>query len=235
MAFGARITRGSYVGAYDAYRSVIDRRIEFAALQASDRASQIGKRSIRSAMQSAGLGRLGNAIDANSDLSEGRGVHRTGNGFSASGVVFIRSRSERTRGAIESYTAGAEIRPVRGRWLWIPTDQIPRVTARRSMTPELWRQNGFDTKIGPLVFVRSVNGNPLLVVKNASISAAGKTRSAKSLTKRGMPRKGQAAKEFIVAFIGIPRTARAARINVPVIMAQVQAQLPRLYAEALVD
>ena len=107
------------------------------------------------------------------------------------------------------------------------------VTGRYRMTPALYRANGFETKIGPLVQVRSVNGNPLLVVKTASVSAAGLPRKAKALTKAGRLRKGQRGKEFIVAFIGIPRTARAARVDVAALLRQVQAQLPDLWAQEM--
>lgn len=229
MGLKAGLDRGQHEAAFAEYYRFAEQRSEAAALTAIGRATPRAKMSIRTAMQGAGLGRLGNAIDATADTR----VHRRSNGFSVSGAVFIRSRSPRTRGAIESYTRGAEIRPVRSRWLWISTDQIPRVTGRQRMTPELYRQNGFERKIGPLVYIRSVNGNPLLVVKGASVSAAGKARSAKSLTKGGAPRKGQTPKEFIVAFVGIPRTARAARIDVEAIMQEVAGQLPALYYEAL--
>lgn len=223
-----------YLGRYRSYQMLIARRQEATALIAADRASQMAKTLIRATMRGAGLGTLGQAIDASSDMRAGRGVHRrAGGGFSASGYVFIRSGSPRSRGAIDAYTQGAEIRPVRSRWLWIPTDQIPRVTGRFRMTPELWEKGGFNSKIGPLVQIKAPNGNPLLIVRNVGVNAAGKARSARSLTRRGMPRKGQIAKEFLVAFIGIPRTARAARVNVRAIMQTVQQQLPQIYLEAL--
>lgn len=215
------------------YRQSVQR-MEDAALLAAHRGVARAKTRLRAEMQGAGLGRLGNAIGSTSDLAEGRGVHRRpGGGFSASGGLVIRSASPRSRGAIEAYTEGADIRPKRGRWMWFPTDDIPRVTNRFRMTPELYRKNGFEQKIGPLVPVRSVNGDPLLVVKNVGVSEAGKRRSARSLTKAGRPRKGQRAKEFVVAFIGIPRTARAARIDVPALMRQVAAELPELFRQAM--
>jgi len=234
MRLSARLDRADFEGPFAQYRQFAVQRMERAALIATDNARRQALNSIRGAMAGAALGRLGNAISSTSDLEKGRGVHRIGtDGFSASGVVFVRSKSERTLGAIESYIQGAEIRPVRGRWLWIATDNIPRVTGRYRMTPELYNQNGFDRKIGPLVFVRSVNGSPLLVVRNVGVSVAGQKRSAKSLNKRGVPRKGQTAKEFVVAFVGIPRTARAARIDVEAICRSVAAELPNLFYQAL--
>lgn len=208
--------------------------IERAALTATRRAAELAKTNLRGEMSGAGLGRLGQAIGSTSDAQKGRGVfRRPGGGFSASGIVFIRTRSERTRGAIEAYTEGADIRPVRSRWLWIPSDQIPRLGAGRyRLTPGTWRSSGMEAKIGPLVRVRASNGNPLLIVRNVGVALSGKSRSARALTKRGLPRKGQAAQEFIVAFIGIPRTARSARIDVTAVMRSVQAELPSLFNQA---
>lgn len=218
---------------FDAFRIASQQRIEASASRAVHRDGRRALSDIRAAMQSARLGRLGLAIGATSDLDKGR-VHRRGrSSFSVSSVVHLRTRSERTIGAIESYTAGADINPRRGRWLWFSTDEIPRVTGKYRMTPELYRKNGFEQKIGPLVFVRSVNGSPLLVVKTASVSASGRPRSAKGLTKRGKLRKGQRAKEFIVAFVGIPRTARAALVNVPAIMEEARQRLPQTFNEEI--
>lgn len=231
----ARLTRGGNYPALVAqhYRASIQQ-MEMAALRAVDTGSRRALRDIRATMASASLGRLGQAIGQTSDLAKGRDVKRYANGgFSASGVLFVRSSSERTMGALEAYTQGADIRPVRSRWLWIATDEIPRVTNRQRMTPALYRANGFEQKIGPLVQIRSVNGNPLLVAKKVGVSAVGKARSARSLTKSGRARKGQREKEFVVAFIGIPRTARAARVNVREIIGAVQNDLPALFAQEM--
>lgn len=234
MGLSARLEEGQFDAAFSDYYRFAEQRMERAALEATDKARRIALSQVRGQMQGSGLGRLGQGITSTSDLERGRGVHRTpGGGFSASGIVYVRSTSERTRGAIEAYTRGASIKPRRGRWLWIPTKEIPRVTNRYRMTPDLWRRNGFDRKIGPLVLIRSVNGYPLLVVRNVGVSLAGKPRSARSLTKSGRPRKGQTAKSFLVAFIGIPYTSRAARVDISAIMRSVQDQLPQLFANAL--
>lgn len=229
----ARLDTSQFGAAFSDWYRFSEQRLERAALIATDRGRSIALRSIRSQMQAAGLGRLGNAISSTSDLEQSGEVHRRGGGFSASGVVFVRSKSERTLGAIESYTRGAQIRPVRSRWLWIATDNIPRLTGKYRMTPELYVRNGFERKIGPLVRVKSVNGYPLLVVEVAGVSNSGAKRSARSLTKSGRARKGQVAKQFVVAFYGIPHTARSARIDVTAIMREAQAQLPQLAMQAL--
>jgi hypothetical protein len=189
-----------------------------------------GKSAIRERMSGAGLGRLGNAIDSNADETVTR---LSGEGFSTSARFFTRTRSERTLGALKAYTEGADIAPARGRWLWIPTEEIPRLTKRERLTPALWRENGFDKKVGPLFQIRSVNGYPLLVVETVGVDQSGRKRSAKSLTKKGAPRKGQARKELLVAFIGIPRTARAARINLTEILNNVRAEMPAIFATEL--
>lgn len=212
-------------------------RAERAALEATHKAGRYAVLRIRDQMRSAGLGRLGNAIDNTSDLKKRGVVYRRGDGFSASAAIFIRSRSERSRGAIKSYTEGSQINPVRGRWLWFPTDEITRVAGskekRARLTPGNWSSLGMDKRIGPLVFVRSDKGTPLMIVKNVGVSAAGARRSAKSLRKSGQPRKNQVTQEFIVAFIAIPRTSRQARIDVPAILRSVAADLPALFNEAL--
>jgi hypothetical protein len=238
MAFNTRIAPSNYEAAFSDYYRSAEQRMERAALIATDRAAREAKPDIRNAMAASGLGRLGNAIDDGSDLRDGKGVHRYGNGgFSASGRLFIRSGSERTRGAIEAYTQGAEITPKRGRWLWIPSDDIQRLVGsgktRARLTPGNWSSSGMDSKVGPLVFAQAANGNPLLIVRNVGVSLAGKKRSARSLTKRGLPRKGQVARDFIVAFIGIPRTSRAARVDVPHILSIVQGQMLNYYKQAL--
>lgn len=234
-AISANFVPADFKGSLNDYLRFMVERAESAALKSTDRAAKTAKARIRTEMGSARLGTLGNAFAAKSDLDRGGIQVRYGGngGFAASGIVYVRTKSERTLGAIQAYTEGADIRPVRSRWLWIATDNIPRVTGRYRMTPELWVKNGFDQKIGPLVVVRSVNGYPLLVVKNVGLSAAGSRRSAKSLTKRGMPRKGQIEKQFVVAFIGIPFTSRAARVDVQNIIDEVRAELPRMFIEAL--
>lgn len=234
-AISANFVPADFKGSLNDYLRSMVKRAESAALKSTDRAAKTAKARIRTEMGSARLGTLGNAFAAKSDLDRGGIQVRYGGngGFAASGIVYVRTKSERTLGAIQAYTEGADIRPVRSRWLWIATDNIPRVTGRYRMTPELWVKNGFDQKIGPLVVVRSVNGYPLLVVKNVGLSAAGSRRSAKSLTKRGMPRKGQIEKQFVVAFIGIPFTSRAARVDVHNIIDEVRAELPQMFIEAL--
>lgn len=234
MRISARVDNTRMGSAFsDWYRFNLTR-MERAMLIGSDQATREALRETRDKMASAGLGRLGQALEASSDLSRGQGVHRGANGYlAASGMISIRSASRRSRGAIEAYTKGADIRPVRGAWLWIATDQIPRVTGKFRMTPELYRRQGFERKIGALVPAKGENGYPILIVKNVGISTAGIARSAKSLRRNGMARKGQTAKDFIVAFYAIPRTSREARIDTTEIFGRSAAKAVDHFFDAL--
>jgi len=236
----AKLDRSRIGSAFEDFYRNAQQRMERAALIATDRASRAAVTQVRQQMASAGLGRLGNAIGQTSDLRDGRGVKRRGErAFSASGVVFVRSKSPRTLGAIEAYTAGATIRPRNGRWLWIPGADIQRLAGgkgdRQRVTPGSWARLGLDKKIGRLEFVPSVNGRPLLIVRGAGVSLTGKRGSARSLKKNGQARRGQIAREFLVAFIGIPATSRAARVDVAKIMREAADSLPALFSQALGD
>ncbi|MBB4859629.1 hypothetical protein HNO88_002958 [Novosphingobium chloroacetimidivorans] len=228
--------RGPTRADFDQYRRYAIQTFERAAVRSVAAAARRGKADVRGAFGGAGLARLGNAIDAR---GEERVTRFAGDRFSVSAQFFIRSRSERTLGAIKAYTEGASIRPVRSRWLWIPTDNIRRLAGSnrqgqgQRMTPALWRERGFESRIGPLVLVPSVNGNPLLVLKNVGVDLSGRKRGAKSLTKKGLARRGQVEKQFVVAFVGIPWTARAARVNVTAILNNVRAALPEIFATEL--
>lgn len=210
--------------AFDGFRRDSEQRIETALLAATDNVARRALNEFRTRMSGAGLGRLGYGLGKYSDKERG-GVYRRGSGFSASGTVYIRAASERTRGTIEAYTEGANIRPRRGRWLWIATDEIPKRAGRFRMTPELYRKNGFETKIGPLIPIKGINGRPLLVVRDATVSAAGLKGKARSRTRAGGVRKGQREKGTIVAFYAIPNTSRSARISPRQIAIEFQQQI----------
>lgn len=216
------------------------RQLEKAAINMTLRAADKSKSEIRAAMAAAGLGRLGQGIGHGhgGDTEKAGQVHRrAGGGWSASGSVFVRSGSRRTRGAIISYTelAGTEITPKTGRWLWFPTPDLKRTVGlpvdgsggpkKARLTPGNWDVT-YGRRFGPLATIKSVNGHPIMILKNpAGVSASGK-RGLSTLTKAGKPRKGQVVKDFIVAFIAIPRTSRQARIDVPDIINKVIAGLP---------
>lgn len=186
-------------------------------------------------MSGAGLGRLGNAIGYGSDLKSGHGVKRRGaEGFSSSGYVFIKGRNERTVGAIESYTEGAEIRPVRSAWLWISTDEIKRKAGRYRMTPARYRSSGLEQRIGPLVQIPGRHrGEALLIVRNVTVDRFGRPGRARQLPRRGAIGGSRERKDFIVAFVGIRSTSRVARVDVDQIVSLEQARLPEYRRAAM--
>lgn len=232
MARGPAIGRP---GQYAEFRRHCIQRLERAALVSSDRAAREGLKGIRAGMQAAGLGRLGNALSYGSDLKKGRGVHRRGaEGFSASGWIFIRSRSERAEGAITAYTEGAEIAPRRSRWLWIATDEIPRRAGKFKMTPARYREHGFESRIGPLEQIPGRHpGEALLIVRSVTVDRFGRRGKARRLPRRGGIGGSRERKDFIVAFVGIRRTSRSARVNPTQIISLEQARLPEYRAAAL--
>lgn len=208
------------------------------ALTTTDRAAKMAKEKLRADMAAAGLGRLGNAIGEGSDLRSNRIVKQKGGGrWSASGWLFIRSRSQRAVGAIISYTEGATITPRRGRYLWIATDDIKRLarvplpssggnaSANVRLEPRLWDRT-YGRRLGPLFQIIGKGGTPLLVVKNQTVSASGKAGSLRPRTKTGRVPKGQVEQEITVAFIGIPRTSRSARVDVRQIAQRIADELP---------
>lgn len=219
--------------AFDNFERETRARLQAASLNATQIAASRAKSKIQADMRGAGLGRLGNAVGNGGDLGKRGAVRTSGTGWSASGWVHVRSQSERTIGAIDAYTSGADIVPRRGRWLWIPTDDIPARVGKRSITPDNYTRLGLASRIGPLVFVLTPAGHALLVVQGASLSASGKKRSAKSLRKDGGLRKGQVASDTIVAFVGIRRTSRRTRVDVPSIMREAQASLQELLEQQL--
>ena len=183
-------------------------------------------------MSGARLGRLGNAIGQTSDLQRTRTVHRRGQGFSASGGVVVRSRSDRTRGAIEAYTEGASIRPSRGRWLWIPTKAAPTRIKGKRTSPASYIAAG--SPLGPLITISGPNGRPLLAVERVGVSAVGvRGGRARTLTKKGSPRKGDRLKQLAVLFIAIPATSRAARVDADAALRSEQAKLPEYFERAV--
>lgn len=220
-------------GQFAEFRRHSIQRIERASLVATDRAAREALKTIRADMQGAGLGRLGNALGYGSDMRKGVGVHRKGpEGYRASGFIFIRSRSQRALGAIEAYTEGAEIRPVRSAWLWIATDEIPRRAGRYRMTPRLYREGGFEARIGPLVQIPGRHrGEVLLIVRNVSVDRFGRPGRARRVPARGGLGGSRERKDFIVAFIGIRRTSRDRRVDVNQIISLARARLPE-YREA---
>ncbi|PSO12613.1 MULTISPECIES: hypothetical protein [unclassified Sphingobium] len=212
----------------------IRQKAEQALLQASHEAGRIASSRIKRAMSGAGLGRLGNAIDASSDLEKGGRVHRTGRGVSASSAIHLKTRSERTVGAIEAYTQGATIRPRNGSWLWIPSSELQRrVKGGKRVTPANWRTSGLEQRIGPLVKIPGKHaGEALLIVPAVTTRQEGRP-SPRRLPKSGKARAGRVLRENFIAFTGIRSTSRQARIDPLQIIDGVRREMPALLAQAL--
>jgi hypothetical protein len=225
MARGTTIGRP---GQFDEFRRDCIQRLEQASLRATDRAAATGLRNIRTAMKGAGLGNLGNALGYGSDLQKGGRVHRIGaEGYRVSGWIYIRSKSERAEGTIEAYTEGAEITPKKSAWLWISTDEIPRRAGRYRMTPALYRSSGLESRIGELVQIPGRHkGEALLIVRNVTVDRFGRRGKARRLPRRGGIGSSRKRKDFIVAFVGIRRTSRSARLNPKDIISLEQSRLP---------
>ena len=207
---------------------------EAALLEASHRAGRIATSRIRQAMSGAGLGRLGNAVDATSDLEKGGRLHRSPGSVSASSSIHLKSRSPRTVGAIEAYTEGATIRPRNGGWLWIPSPELQRrVKGGRRVTPGNWKSSGLEQRIGPLVKIPGRHaGEVLLIVPAVTVRQEGRP-SPRKLPKRGGVRAGRVLRENFVAFTGIRSTSRQARVDPHQIIDGVRAELPSLIAAEL--
>lgn len=210
-----------------------------ALLRSSDQAARRGVRKLRAAMQSAGLGKLGNAIGAGSDQAKGRGPHRKSTSLSASGWAHVRGRSERTHGTIEAYLEGAVIAPRNARYLWIPSKELQRTAGagsdRRRLTPGNWAALGLETRIGPLEF-RRIKGKPQLIVRDITTDRFGRggaQRGPRRLPKRGRLGGTRQFTRVFVAFRGITHTSRTRRLDpAPIFEAEV-ASLPAEIAAEL--
>lgn len=219
-------------GQFDEFERRAREALKAAALRGTDRAARQATTGVREQMRGAGLGRLANAVGGGSDLRKGRGVHEKAGGFSASGWINVRGGSERTRGAIEAYTQGATITGRNGSWLAIATDEIPKRAGRQRMTPKLYAAMGLEQRIGPLIFLKSKRpGEALLVVRNVTTDRFGRAGRARAFKGRlGATREHR---PFIIAFVLVRTTTRAARFNPTTAVAAATAMLPALIAEEL--
>ena len=230
---GASVTIGR-PGQFAAFERECKAAIERAALRATARAARQATGEIRDGMRGAGLGRLSNAIGSGSDLTKNGHAQRRGQGLSASGWVHVRGRSARTVGAIEAYTEGANITPAKGKWLAIPTSEIPKRAGRQKMTPKLYDETGLNERIGPLRFVRGrAGGEALLIVQDVTVDRFGRAGKARRLPKRGALGPSRERRDFIVAFVLIKTTTRSARVNPLAIIAANAARLPDIMADEL--
>lgn len=217
-----------------AYALLARSKVQEAAARATDKAALGARDELRAAMRAQRLGNLANAIGSTSDLKKRRVGIGVRGGFNVAGFVTASIRSERTAGALQAYVDNDQtnIAPVRGRWLWIATQEIPQRAGRRRMTPQLYIEKGFDKRIGPLVFVKAKRpGEAFLVVPDTTVQIA-RPGKPKRLPKSGRPSKGR-GRVGLIAFIGIRRTRRSRRVAPRDIAANWQRRLPNLLAAEL--
>jgi hypothetical protein len=100
------------------------------------------------------------------------------------------------------------------------------------MTPARYNAGGYASRIGPLEFMPGRNGGEaLLIVRNVTTDRFGRGR-ARRLPRRGGIGGSRERKDFIVAFVGIRRTARSQRVNpVAIIKANVARLGPLIAAD----
>lgn len=203
----------------------IQRENRRAAIDATDIASKKAQGHVQAKMRSVGLGRLANAVGHTSSKRK----RQTAPGRDPYGVIYARGGDEsRAGGALEAYSQGATIRPVRGEWLAVPTKAAPKFVSvggrRRRLTPALWESGGFNQRIGKLIFRQIRSNLALLVVRKVSLSP--KTGQAKALGAR-RPRTRVVPDGDTVVFVLIKQTRRAKRFD--------QAAIMRAYADRVPD
>jgi hypothetical protein len=229
MKYGYSLGTGISLGPW---RKNMLQRLARGAQIATDRAATGARDDIRSAMRGQRLGGLANAIKQTSDLKKNRVKALPDGGFSVSGVVYAHVRSDRTKGALDAYTEGAQIVPKKGRWLAIATNEIPRLVGRKRMTPQLWVEAGYNSKIGPLRFVPTHRGNVAYLIVDSVTTSPYRSGSAKRLPKSGRPKAGR-QHVGIVAFVLIKATRRTKRVDPLRIAARWQGRIPRLWEQAM--
>lgn len=200
------LIRSDYKGRLYGPRGKVRAILRQAAVNTTSRQSIAYRKSVKQKIAAAGLGRLGNAIG---ETSSKRLRRPFGDPF---GVVFAWGGSEgRAQQALYAYTTGVTIRARNKIWLAFQTNAIPRRAGplRKRMTPELYKQSGFEQSLGKLVFKPIGPNKALLVIQNVTLQP--KTGRARPAGKR--PTKTRVFKKETPAFILIKNTRRAKRVD----------------------
>lgn len=184
-----------------------DRRIlERAAHQAVDRRIRNAQQRTRRAISSAGLGKLGNAVGVTSSYTKGKRA-----GPNAWGAIYAKGGDNSLAGgALDAYSRGTTIRPLKGQWLWYQTPALARKikigTGLYRLTPE--RYNMMGQPLGPLKFRR-------ISTNFAILYADGKFRvNPKGRAKLAGPRAPHAQRRNrVTVFLGIKNTRRGKRFD----------------------
>lgn len=194
------------------------RAMNIAAHIATDRASREAQEQIRTAIRSAGLGKLARAVGQTSSLRK-----RSGTPY---GVIFARGGDEsQAGGALEAYSEGVTIRARSGKWLAFATKALPKRVGRNRMTPARYIAAG--SPLGKLSFRPTGRGGAVLVARNVTLHP--RTGRAKAAGVRA-PRTRIPAKEIVV-FVLIKFTRRAKRFDKDSIVSAEAARVPEYLAE----
>lgn len=217
------------------YRRTLSKRLTIAAARASEKAALGARDDIRSAMKGQRLGGLANTVSYTSDRKKGRVKAADVSLLDVAGFVSVRGvKDARTAGALRSYIDqdSTTIAPVRGRWLAIPTKQIPSRVSKRKMTPERYRAAGLEQRIGPLQFVPSKRpGVAYLIINDVTVRNDGKG-SVRPLPKSGRAAKGR-GHVTVIGFILIRVTRRSMRVSPQQIVDKWSRRLPALLNQEL--
>lgn len=219
MRFQAR--RSDFKAAARRARDLHRARRREAARIATDRASKAAQIALQSKMKSVGLKRLSNAVGQTSALRKKQ------LNTDPYGVIFARGGDEsRAGGALEIYSRGGSIKPVKRRWLWFSTPRIQKRFGRYKTTPERYQAAG--SPLGPLQFAVLSPRRAIAYVEKVAISV--KTGLARPAPKRKS--KTTVPAQRVILFIGIPITRRAQRFDKNVVVAREAARMPVYLAQA---
>ena len=171
--------------------------LQRAAARGVDKATGGAATQSRNTIRARGLGRLANAVGWTSSLKKGKTT-----GTNSWGAIFARGGDDSLAGqALQAYSRGATIRPVRGEYLWFQTKALQRRVGRKRMTPARYMEMG--SPLGRLLFRRKSARVAEYFVKGAVLSPKGRAR---------IPgRRSRIPTTIVVLFVGIKDTVRLKR------------------------
>lgn len=135
-------------------------------------------------------------------------VYPSGGKVSKNAAASIYSRAPHI---IAAYDNSVVIRAKGGRWLAIPTDNVPPGSRNRRLTPANWPDN-----LGRLRFVKLPNGKAMLVAEGVRYTKKGRLRglTARRATKRMGERVMLQDRVSVPMFILIPQVSIRKRLDV---------------------
>ena len=131
---------------------------------------------------------------------------------------------------IRAFDEGAVIKSRRGRFLAIPTENAPRGTGGRRISPSTFPEHRF----GPLRFMPRTNGPSLLVVNGLRASVTRKTGELRGFRRASnRARRTGAGLTTVVMFLLVPQVKLCKRLDVARTAERWSAQLPALIGQQL--